>query len=484
MNGIVLVPVSVLLAALLSTSANADTYTAGIKTVGKLPGEVDLKSPIVKSESFENIAAQGLDNACYLDAEHYAAEFLYQNPDVCFWTVDEESGTVSEVAVPEVPVDAIALPSPTGKDDTAMLKAIINSSSGKTYVGSGTYKVNNLKIETPVMLYNMPMVPYNNAMVVVSVRSPDVSIFNSPIDGAESSNTNAGFAVMDGADRFVLVNSGVSNLRGSTNRNSAGVFLRGVDDFHLACNTFENIVNRSTKRTTSRANAIWMNGSANRSSTSGGVIANNYAENLQSSGKLEDAEFFTVQQFVEKDDDQPIRIYANRAVNAGKRMTKHQNSGALVYSNSYDWQDKNGELGDRRMFAMVNVQRASDVSARNNRFMAGAKSTFDYIFHANAKVKGVVQDNLHFDCNAIEIREKLGSQSGSTPKIISARAIQNSSSGRYEATNSSARNNQIFGNGDVKNYYSFGAGYSRFGDGRFDTSGNQFGIPYTASQHR
>ena len=254
-----LVPVSVLLAALLSTSAYADTYTAGNKTVGKLPGEVDLKPPIVKSESFENIAAQGLDNACYLDAEHYAAEFLYQNPDVCFWTVDEASGTVSEVAVPEVPADAIALPSPTGKDDTAMLQAVINSSSGKTYVGSGTYKVNNLKITTPVMLYNMPMVPYNNAMVVVSVRSPDVSIFNSPIDGAGSSNTNAGFAVMDGADRFVLVNSGVSNLRGSTNRNSAGVFLRGVDDFHLACNTFENIVNRSTKRTTSRANAIWMN---------------------------------------------------------------------------------------------------------------------------------------------------------------------------------------------------------------------------------
>lgn len=432
--------------------------------------------------SFADIEAEGLSNACYADSNHHEAEFLFQNPDVCFWSA--QNGEVNAVATPTPPDDAVALPRPSGRNDTAALEAVINANRGGSVVGSGTYQVRDLDITVPVDIYSMAMVPVAGAGRMVNVDSPDVRIFNSPIDARNQSSVYQGFHALDGSDRFTLVNSGVSNLyhRGSR-YNAAGVYLNGVSDFHLACNDFSNILNRTSRSgTTSRANAIWMNG-RNAASTSGGVIVNNSATELQSNGQLGDAEFLTIQSYRRTDVDRPTRIFANRAVDAGKRFTKHQEDNALVLSNSYEWTVKQGPLGQRRLLSHVEVHSSNNIIARNNRVKIAAQSKFDHLFFTKIKGSGR-QDNLHYDCNDIEIVDRLRAGDRATPRIITARASSRSrNSTGFEATNSSARDNVVRGSGSIKHYYSFEAGYARQG-GTFDISNNRFDVPFTHSEFR
>jgi len=312
--------------------------------------------------------------------DHYVAEFLYQNPDVCFWSVDGEQ--VNAEPTP-IPLNAVLLPMPSGGNDTAALERVINSNPGGAVIGLGTYMVRDLDITVPIDIFDMAMVPVSGASRMVNVLSPDVRIFNSPIDAQNMSSVYQGFLAADGSHRFTLVNSAVRNIYHRNNRNAAGVILNGVDDFHLACNDFSNIINTTSRaNTTARANAIWMNG-RNQQSTSGGVIANNTASEFQSNGQLWDAEFFTVQSYVSTDVDRPIKIFGNRAVDAGKRFTKHQEGNAVVLSNWHEWTVKQGPLGQRALLSHVEIHSSDNVIARNNRVKIAADSRFDYVFFTN-----------------------------------------------------------------------------------------------------
>ena len=439
---------------------------------------------IINTQTFAQIKKKGLDNGCYPDVDHYLAEYLYQHPEACLWEVDPERQTISTLPVPSIPADAVRLPPPSGEDDTAALEKIINQNEGRTVFGSGTYRVDNLKVKVPVDIFNMPMRPTENAGVAVTINSADVRVFNSPIDAHGSSIASIGYRVNNGADRFVLINSGFSNVYHKQGANAAGVYIKGADDFFITCNQFENIINDTDDDSvTARANAIWMNGSKSEN-TSGGIIANNLARELQSNGKIKDAEFFTIQNYHETDPSNPIRFYANRGINAGKRMTKLQESNALILSNQYEWRDKQGPLGDRLLFAMVNVQFSDNIIARNNRFKVAADGRFDYIFHTNAKWPDVEQTGIHFDSNDIEIQDKLNVSSGNVSKIFTARndSLPDATTGK-EASDSSASYNVIHGKGDVSFYYWFGPGYDNTG-GSFETIGNVFMVPFLDREYR
>jgi len=110
---------------------------------------------------------------------------------------------------------------------------------------------------------------------------------------------------------------------------------------------------------------------------------------------------------------------------------------------------------------------------------------FDYIYHSNGKWADVVQDNLRFDCNDIEIKNN-AINTGKTiySQVIAARnaALDDNRTDR-EATNSSARDNVIHGGGGVKFFYWFGPGYRSTG-GIFDTSGNTWDIGYTSREYK
>lgn len=470
-----------------SFSSLADTVST------PLPPSVELLEEIPKAHSpqvgsvsqtmtYAEISTTGLSNGCYPTPDHYVAEYLYQNPKACFWSNDTVNETVTTLPVPKPPANAVILPPPSGGNDTAMLQSIINANDGGSVVGTGTYIVNQLKIQNPIDIFDMPITTPSGATEVVYIESPDVRIFNSPIDAKNSNTVHIGYYVKDGSHRFTLVNSGLSNVSHKQQKNAAGVFLRDVDDFHLACNTFENITNDTSDKTkTARANAFWMAGGKQRKN-SGGVIANNYAENLQSNGNLKDAEFFTEANY--DTTFPPIRIFANRGISAGKRLTKHQANDALVLSNYYDWPEKPGPLGNRTLYSMVNVQFSSNITVRNNRFKVAAEGRFDYIFHLNGKWKGVVPDSIHFDCNDIEIRDKKPVSSGNISQVIAARNSAHSSTEKgLVATNSSANNNHVYGEGDLVFHYWFGPGYPPNG-GAFETIGNIFSVPATRREYK
>jgi len=424
--------------------------------------------------TFDHIQANGLDNACYPNTDHYVAEYLYQNPDVCYWEVNERTRTISAVEVPTAPLDAIRLPAPSGGNDTAALATVINANPGRALVGSGVYKINRLEIRVSVDIFNMPMEPVPGARDMVVVWSPDVRIFNSPIDGKNSHSMRFGYEVQTGAHRFHLVNSGLKDVFHRNQGMLNGLILHGVDDFHVACNRFENLINRTSDRSkTASANSIWMIGRRSET-TSGGYIVNNEASNHQSNGVLLDSEFLTVQSYRSTDPNNPVRVFGNRATDTGKRFTKHQNDNALVLSNRHEWATLNGPLGDRKMLAHTSVQSSDNVTVRNNRIAVAGKGNFDYIFVTVGNNK--VQNNIHFDCNDIEVKDINSLQSNFNPLVVNAlmRNVSSSSTG-YEATNSSAKNNVMHGSGSVSFHYGFGAGYQDRG-GRFDTDGNQFNV--------
>lgn len=465
------------------TNAQAVSLKQSLGLIAEKSSPVYAASTLSNKRSFSQIKSRGLNNACYADVEHYVAEYLYQNPNTCMWKVDSRTKTVSTVSVPKVPSNAVRLPRSNGRDDTKVLENIINKNRGKALVGTGTYKVKGLKIKVPVDIFNMPMTPANGANTGIFVKSRDVRIFNSPIDAKNMSSFHTGYRVENGAHNFVLINSGLKNVRHTRGKDASGVNIKAANDFHIACNDFSNIINKtSDRKKTARANAIWMSGS--NGTTSGGVIANNTSRELQSNGARKDAEFFTIQSYKRTDASKPVRVYANRGVNAGKRLAKLQESNALVLSNDYEWRDKRGPLGDRLLFAMINVQFSSNVIARNNRLTVGADGRFDYIFHTNAKSSGTIQNNIRFDCNDIEIQDQLKRSSRNVSHIFAARndKLRSSVTGK-EARSSSAVNNVVHGRGSVSFHYWFGPGYRNDG-GQFKTSGNRIDVPFTNNRYK
>jgi len=446
---------------------------------------IDSTSPDSnEGKLFSAIKNDGLANACYLDDDHYVAEYLYQNPDVCFWSVDSASKRVTPQDTPTPPADAVRLPAPSGGDDTAILQKVINANANGSVVGDGVYKIKNLSINVPIDIFNMSMIPASGARKIVVINSTDVRIFNSPIDGRNSKSATIGYDVSTGSHRFTLVDSGYSNVKHKNQESIAGVMIRGVNDFHIACNTFENLINdTSDSSKTARANSIWMNGRG-KESTSGGLIVNNVAKNHQSNGSRKDAEFFTIQNYRKTDPINPVRIFANRTTNAGKRFTKHQSDNAIVLSNEHNWPVKQGPLGGRLLLSHVEIQFSDNVIARNNRVKIGAGSRFDYVFNTAVNYGVKVQNNIHYDCNDIEITDVLDPNSGNVPHIIAARMTTRPKGSRgYEATNSSANYNYIHGEGSVRYHYWFGEGYVDDG-GKFETIGNVFEIPYLNAEYK
>ncbi|MEE9320006.1 MAG: hypothetical protein V3U76_06130 [Granulosicoccus sp.] len=463
---------------------NAISSTSMIIGGGSSGDENDGALQETEDVLFSRIKEKGLPNACYLDEDHYVAEYLYQNPDVCFWSVDSKNKKVRPIEIPVPPSDVVHLPAPSGGNDTAILEKIINANSGGSVVGNGTYKVGNLNINVPIDIFYMPMVTTENAKDIVKINAPDVRIFGSPIDGNGSNTAVSGFVVNTGSHRFTLVNSGYSNVHHTKQTSFAGVMIWGVDDFHIACNTFENLLNDTgDKSLTARANAIWMNG-RNKESTSGGVVANNVATNHQSNGARKDSEFFAIQGYTTTSQKKPVRLFANRATNAGKRFSKHQESNAKVLSNENYWPVKDGPLGKRALLAVFAVHFSNNVLVRNNRVKIGANGYFDNVFSTDVGFGDITQDNIHFDCNDIEITDQLDPSSPYSSLIIAARmSSKGGSTTGNEATNSSANNNHVYGQGSVRFHYWFGEGYVDDG-GIYETKGNVFDIPYLSAEYK
>lgn len=440
------------------------------------------RDPNDNAVSYQTIEENGLANGVYPTDDYYLAEYLYQNPEVCFWDQDTQNKTITPVNTPVPPSNSIYMPTPTGGDDTSMLEAFIAKNAGKSLIGQGTYKVKTLDIVKPVDIFNMPMVPVNGARQMVRISSPDVRIFNSPIDGKNTASLAIGFNVENGSDRFVLVNSGLSSLHHKSKASAAAVFVRGANDVYIVCNRFEDLLNQTSD--TSKSNpvlSVWFNG-RNEHDLSGGLVANNYASNHQANGRENDAEFLKLQNYKSVNEERPLRIFANHGYNAGKRLIKLQEGNVLALSNKLEWSTKDGPLGKRRLLSGFAVHFSDNVFVRNNRVKVAADGHFDAIFHTHT-LSSTPQDNIHFDNNDIELTDNRDPNANSGPVLLFAMSNRQPIKGEgHEATNSSANDNVIHGSGSLKHYYLFRNGYSDTG-GRFEHKNNEFLIPFYRNEY-
>ncbi len=444
-----------------------------------------------QGKTFTQIAADAEINFCAPDGdEAYVAEYLYQTPGVVYWnvvTLPNGEKCVVPVDAPSAPANAIQLPAPSGGDDTQALEAMINGNPGGNFVGTGgTYRLNTLDVNVSASIWNVPAVPVSaTANMIWRINATDVRIYDSPIDGQNSTGIQFGWRVEDGAHRFHLINSGFSEVRVTDGGSMCGVNIKSADDFHIAGNTFSNLLNASGPATTSRANAIWQvdGGGA----TSGGYIVNNYANNFQTNGTLKDAEFYTKQSYATT--GEKTKIYANRCVDAGKRFVKFQSSDGLVLSNRAVWAQKTGNpgIGDRTLLTFAAMFFVTDrVSFRNNRTVieppVGALYDRIISYGPNSSPTKIANE-LHVDCNVFTINST--GNTNHNPRVFYAVLNGVGSYNRFQQC--SIKDNIINGSGSIEHHWDFRtAGYPDTGwpAGNLDLSGNQFMIPWTTSEYK
>jgi len=182
-------------------------------------------------------------------------------------------------------------------------------------------------------------------------------------------------------------------------------------------------------------------------------------------------------------EEKPVRIFANRTYNAGKRFTKNQEGNAIILSNYVEWNTKQGPLGKRKLRAAFAVHFGDNVIVRNNRINVSAEGHFDAIFITDSISANIVQDNIHFDNNDIELKDNRDPNAGSGPVLLYATiTAEKISAVGGEATNSSANNNIVYGTGSLKNYYLFRNGYSNDG-GHFEHKNNGISVPFYRSEY-
>jgi len=397
------------------------------------------------------------DYACPANMDEYLAAYLSENPSVCLWDVNTQSQCITPVNVPVPPKNVRLLPASNGRNDTAAIQSEINA--GGDFVGDGsTYYLDNLQITAPTRIWNMPSVPATGAAKIADVRSADVQIFNSLIDGRNQVGFHAGWYLADGAHRFTLINSGVINISHSGTGHSYGVLGAEVDDILVTCNRFENLISKDTP-----ARALWMApGTSGSKLVRGGIFANNYGGNFQSKNDSEDAEVVVLQGHRGNQiEDRPFLIMANRFVDAGKRLVKWQTGNSKALSNFFHWKDAKGPLGNRSMAEAI-ASFTSNNMARNNHLKYSAaggvpKTMFTMVGGSTTNIG----DNNHFNCNLVEYDVDAPTSSMSTV-LVGVHVGTRAKTG-FEYTNSTFTNNVIRGPGRPLRIFSFRDGWDSMG---------------------
>jgi len=446
----------------------------------------DLSTPSGSGSTFSQIeATSDLPNFCNQSDDEYIAEYLYQNPNVYYWSVQTLANgekQVTDLPVPIPPASAIQLPAPSGGDDTAALESVINGNgTNKAYVGSGTYKVNQLDINiSGTTIYNMPVTPASGAGELIHLNADDIRLIDCPQDFQNQGSTYLGVRAYY-ADRFHLIRSGAMNMYHTGSSSGGGVLIRECADFHVAGGIYKNLFNLTNGSSTCRANAFWIAGGA---WTDGGYFVNNIVENLQSGGQGKDAEVLTVQS--NSTHLKQINVFANRCIDAGKRLIKAQADGGITtLSNYYEWKtNSTSAIGNRTRLAVIAVHfNMGDIIVRNNRIVVNGNRNWSYIMNvASTNQSGT---NIHFDCNSIEINNPWNGASYDQVVLV-GRSLNSGSSGSdssQENINCSMDDNTIFGTGGVNYHYWFGDGYD-VNSGLLQPAGNTFNLSDPQSPHQ
>lgn len=339
-------------------------------------------------------------------ADAHLAEFLYMDATVSNWDMDAANEEICKLPDPEPSVQAFQLPLPTGGNDFSMIQGAISTNAEVRGVAGAVYQLNTkINVASATEVWDVAVRIGAGIGDAYQVTAPNVSFYRSPIDGNNTSGFKVGWRVEASATNFTVSRSGVRNIRTPTGV-AAGVWIRGGHPFKITCNEFIDLLLDAPASATGNASILAVLNSGGNV-LPGGYIANNYSENIHARRRdsgTTDPEFYKQQGYGSTIISQRPKIIANRCVNAGKRLTKFQESEGFVASNFYHWRDRQGPLGVRLTTTIVAIQVASDrIRAINNRVKIEAEARYNAIWTVLNNGGDRVFDDLHFDCNDLEL---------------------------------------------------------------------------------
>lgn len=316
--------------------------------------------------------------------EYHLAEWLIQNPDARYWTVDESAETVTLVARPQKPGNSVVLPSPSGGDDTSAIRAMLDANVGASFDGQGRlYQINALSLNGACDLFDMRVSP--RGADTFRVFGDNVRFFDIRIDGAGRSDVEYGWVLYNTSNGCEIIDCEIKDCRTTTGRNFSAVRSRGATNWRAVGNTFENLLGDregdNSSPFSAQANSFIVNSSDDHPAGNG-LLALNTVTNLQSNGARDDAEFIKLQDCTSYTRD-AFKIFANRCINAGKRFIKAQGvGGVLAIANHYDWTEDAGALGTRKKNTLLSVQfnDTSDVHLAHTRSRFEVTANYDGAF--------------------------------------------------------------------------------------------------------
>ena len=425
---------------------------------------------------FTSIEADGPDNYCYKNNDYYAAEFLYQNPNVCYWEIDTARQCIVPIDPPSK-AGATSLPPPTGGDDTLMIANFIQN--GGRYTGNNqVYRIGNFTISrSDVWLCDMNIRPGTSGTTnFFNIVGSDVRFYDVDIDGLEQASVRGGIHVRNTAARFHFVKGSISNFWhrrggvGTGNQTLYGFWLNGCPDYHIATNDFSNYINdtgvgasHTNSSVNAVADAIWLNGSQ-QYEVQNGFIVNNTAHNMQSNGINRDAEFVKMNTHTNDEvfNGNYPRIWANRVYDPGGAAIKIQNSGAQILSNQLEFRTDTGDAklssAQRKQLALIRAPNPNYIDrlvADNNRLITNS-TLWQVILRWDTDN---AMRNSSYDCNLIMINTDNARSDSGSGWIFAVRG--NNPAGVTGApptpvpVNSTINNNVTLGPGRTRYYYLF-----------------------------
>jgi len=403
--------------------------------------------------------------------DRHLAAFIELDENLRYWNQNTGAETISKQASPTVPSDALDLPAPSGGDDTSALRNFVAANSGREFDGKNrTYRLGNWTMSDACVIHNLKFVPTND--IVFKVNTSNVEMHGAEVLFGSRRTMTRVWELSANADNFHLTGSKCNDWAGNNTSstrdgNFSAVWFRGdCKNYHIVGNEFMNLTQDSVGVKSDRSNAFLYNGG---SQFDGGMIANNRIENLQSNGKLDDSEPFTMQNATGPAASNKIKYLANRHVNAGKRMIKvqHDAKNIVAFSNYYEWKDRQGDIGARKMLTIIALQqRAGDCTLAHNRFVIGAEARYDSLVTLANTTSGTANDNVVFENNDIVFTVR-------PPETYYATILLHKNPRYRDQVGNVFARNTLRGAGSINYLYEF----NEYNKNTWDIAGNDVQVP-------
>ena len=415
------------------------------------PNETGAGSPQDSScITFLDIAAAAPAFVRFDEDLHYLGEFIIQHPSTCFFEIDSSNTCIKARPTPSITGSTTQI-TPTGGDDTArVLDALNAAGAGGAVDGDGaTFRLRNATISTAgVRLQNMNIIPNTSSgSYLIRINADDVMLDGVHIDAQDNDYTE-GLVIHDGADRAVIVNSSVRNIKTSSAITHSLLRVRSAERPYIACNTLEGIGGPSVR-------GLRFGHADTETVNDGAYVINNDFGRNRSTAKECDAIYCSG---VHGPDDgwisEPLKIIANRSVNAGRRFLKGQASNIKAFSNTNEWSGNEGQPQAR--LSMYSSQGWNRHWYQNNRVIfAHTDSWRGRAFMLSGGYdRGTTSDfdDLHVDNNHLRVITTPGSTGDGFVDIVNG--TNDTIDGPWP-TNSSVDNNVVDGPGEVSYFMWF-----------------------------